>query len=80
MGTSRRLAELRFRQLKGTSIGAFILSTRIAQVQWLLKTTNLPIAEIARNCGFANASYMTRSFKRITGLTPTEWRHSTNIS
>ncbi len=80
MGTSRRLAELRFRQLKGTSIGAFILSTRIAQVQRLLKTTNLPIAEIAGNCGFANASYMTRSFKRITGLTPTEWRHSTNIS
>ena len=73
MGVSRRLSELRFRQVRGTSIGAFIADVRIRHAQHLLKTTKMPLDEIARDCGFSNASYLAQAFKRQTGATPRTW-------
>ena len=73
MGVSRRLAELRFRQVKDTSIGAAIVAARIQHAQHLLKTTKMSVGEIARDCGFSSSSYMTRTFKKQTGQTPREW-------
>ena len=77
MGVSRRLAELRFRQVRGTSIGAFIADVRIKHAQHLLKTTKMPLGEIARDCGFSNASYLAQAFKRQTGKTPRNWATET---
>ena len=73
MGVSRRLAELRFRQIKKTSIGETIIETRLKHVQRLLRTTKLSIAEIALDSGFTDASYMTRLFRKRTGQTPLAW-------
>lgn len=73
MGVSRRLAELRFRECMGTSIGATIAATRIKHVQQFLKTSRLSMAEIAKGCGFANANYLSVAFKRLTGSTPRAW-------
>lgn len=73
MGVSRRLAEMRFRQIRGVSIGAFIAATRIRHAQHLLKTSKMPLSEIARDSGFSNASYFTQAFKRLTGTTPRNW-------
>ena len=80
MGVSRRLAELRFRQIKGTSIGAAIVAARIQHAQHLLKTTKLTVGEIARDCGFSSSSYMTRTFKKQTGHTPREWSNRRALS
>jgi AraC family transcriptional regulator len=33
-----------------------------------------PLVEIALAAGFADQTHFTRSFKRITGMTPTEFR------
>ena len=73
MGVSRRLAELRFRQVRGAPIGATIIDVRLRHVQHLLKTTKLSVAEIAHDSGFADASYMTRLFRKRTGRTPRDW-------
>lgn len=73
MGVSRRLAELRFRQVKGVSIGTLIDEIRIKHVEHLLKTSKLPMSAIAKDSGFSYASSMTRAFKRIRGQTPLIW-------
>ena len=41
-----------------------------------LKSTELPIKEIAFSLGFNNMSFFNRYFKRHTGMTPQEYRNS----
>ncbi|MCS5490629.1 helix-turn-helix domain-containing protein [Algoriphagus limi] len=52
----------------------YLLELRINEAQKLLRETDLGIAEIAYQVGFENLSYFNRGFKKITGLTPKEWR------
>lgn len=47
---------------------------RIDQACILLKTTDLPVMEIAFEVGFENFSYFIRKFKEIRGYTPKEYR------
>ena len=46
----------------------------------LLSQSDLPIAQLARQCGFSSASYFTASFKRVYGVTPRHYRlqHAAN--
>jgi AraC family transcriptional regulator len=36
--------------------------------------SNAPLVEIALAAGFADQTHFTRSFKRVTGMKPTEFR------
>lgn len=47
---------------------------RIDQACILLKTTDMPVIEIALEVGFDNFSYFIRKFKEIRGYTPKEYR------
>ena len=49
---SRRLADLRFREITGTSILAYITDIRLEKVKRLLTDTDLRVEEIARHCGY----------------------------
>ena len=73
MRVSRRLAELRFRQVRGTTIGASIAKARIRHAQKLLKTTQMSLDEIAADCGISGANYLVRVFRRHVGLSPRAW-------
>jgi len=53
---SRRLADLRFREITGTSILAYITEMRLEEVKRLLATTDLRIDEIANRCGYDAAN------------------------
>jgi AraC family transcriptional regulator len=51
-----------------------VLRLRSEQAQRLLKETDLPLAQIALECGFANQSHLTLVFKRLFGVTPRAYR------
>lgn len=74
LGCSRRLADLRFRELQGASIGETIISFRLEEVRHLLKTTRDPIDKIALDCGYANPNYLKNLFKKRFGLTMRSFR------
>ena len=63
-----------FKQTMGESPHQFVLKQRILAAQQLLTGTNMPLALIAIESGFANQSHFTRLFKRQVGLTPHEFR------
>jgi AraC family transcriptional regulator len=63
-----------FRQTTGESPHQFVLRQRVERAQHLLKATNMPLASIALESGFANQSHLTRIFKRHLGLTPRTYR------
>jgi AraC family transcriptional regulator len=63
-----------FRRAYGCSIGEFVRRARIAAAQRELARGRASIAEIAGRCGFADQSHFHRTFKRVTGMTPRQYR------
>ncbi len=63
-----------FRQTMGESPHQFVLRQSVVRAQRLLKETDVPLAHIALESGFANQSHLTRIFKRHLGLTPRAYR------
>ena len=71
---SRRLADLRFRELQHTSIGGEITRIRLAEVQRLLRATREPIDSIAAKCGYANPNYLKNLFRKRFSMSMREFR------
>jgi transcriptional regulator GlxA family with amidase domain len=69
-GVSVRQLERLFRShLKGTVAGIY-LRIRLEQASQLLRTTGLPVTDVAVACGFASASHFARVFRRAFGQAP----------
>lgn len=73
-GCSRRTLEQRFRSRLGFSVRDEIVRERIECVKALLATGDLSIGEITERTNFARESHLAKLFKRVTGITMTEWR------
>ena len=57
------------------SISDFINECRLEYAVNLLRNqSSLPITQIAQACGFSDANYFTRTFKKINGLSPNQYR------
>jgi AraC-like DNA-binding protein len=63
-----------FKRSTSVSPHRFVVRRRIDEAQALLATQTVAIAEIARSVGFRTPSHFTTTFRRITGMTPTEYR------
>jgi AraC family transcriptional regulator len=65
-----------FKQSTGQSPHQYVIARRIVQAKHLLATTELPIATIAYQVGFASQSHLTRHFRQRTGVTPKTYREA----
>ena len=74
LGISRRLLDLRFRQIEGISILDYIQTVRINALKTSLVSTTQSIGEICKSCGFGSGTYPLSLFKRLTGMTMAEYR------
>lgn len=63
-----------FRRTCGIAPHQWLMQRRVERAQHLLRTTALPIAAIAADCGFADQSHLARVFTRTTGMSPGVWR------
>lgn len=64
----------KFKQKTGISVTRYILLLRLEQACRLIQETNKAIGVISTTCGFSDFSYFCASFKRIYGLSPTEYK------
>ena len=71
---SRSLADLRFREVTGTSILEEILVRRLDAVKRLLRESSLRISEIAMRCGYRDANYLKNLFKSRVGMSMRAFR------
>lgn len=63
-----------FRENLRQSPIAYLQNYRIQRGIYLLEHTQLPIIEIALECGFQSASYFAETFRKINGISPKEYR------
>ena len=67
-----------FLRLFNCPVAQWLRQKRAEQVLKLLRTTQLPLQEIAEQCGFANQSYLSDFCKRNLGDTPVNIRRNKN--
>jgi AraC family transcriptional regulator len=59
-----------FRAATGTSPHRYVLQRRVERARELLTGTDLPVAQVAARCGFADQSHLTRHTRRLLGAPP----------
>jgi len=64
----------KFKQTVGTTFSEFINRKRILKSKELLKGTDSPVQEVAESCGFQSMPYFHRTFKKLVGGTPANYR------
>ena len=65
-----------FRKETGQSLIEYITSERINTAIGYLVRTNMPVSIIASKVGHTNFSHFSKIFKKVTGLTPNEYRQT----
>jgi len=63
-----------FRQTKGQNISVFITQLRINKAKELLKKQNINISSICKLSGYIDYHYFTKVFKKVEGMTPSNYR------
>ncbi len=73
-GVSRRTLERRWKTRFGGTLGRHLASTRLTEAERLILSTRLPMAEIARRCGYPGITQLSRAVRLARGLPPTRLR------
>ncbi len=73
---SRRALEKRFQAALGCGIHQEIVKRRVEAARRLLRETNLTVASVAGEAGFASAQRFYAAFAKLQGGTPGSYRRS----
>ncbi|MCR0565897.1 AraC family transcriptional regulator [[Clostridium] innocuum] len=68
-----------FYRLTGYTVSEYLRSVRLKMAAGLLKADNGKIMDIAMQCGFSSHSTLTRAFRQCYGMSPAEYRASSDI-
>ncbi|HEY0710886.1 MAG TPA: AraC family transcriptional regulator, partial [Polyangia bacterium] len=63
-----------FKQATGTSFLSYVRSLRVEHAKRLLSSSALTTEQVAQSCGFQSQHHLLRSFKKVVGQTPGEFR------
>lgn len=63
-----------FKKIIGETFIDYLNAVRITQAHKLLMSANLTLKEIARKTGFSSPDYMARIFKKVHGVSPSEFK------
>lgn len=63
-----------FKDVFGMSAKEYLISIRIQKACELLRTSSMSVTDIAFNCGFTDANYFARAFRKLKGISPSEYK------
>jgi AraC family transcriptional regulator len=76
IGVSKYYLHRLFKELVGYSPMTYLRQIRLEKARYCLQNTNHSIFEIAMTCGFGELSYFSNTFKKYTGISPSQFRKS----
>lgn len=65
-----------FREQKGCGVIDYFLQLRIATAKQMIRESHKNFTEIADSLGYSSIHYFSRQFKKLTGMTPSEYASS----
>ena len=74
LNVSRRLLDMRFREITGTTVQKAIEKLRLTKARHLLLHTTSPIEQIARHCGYSTVLAFRKAFKSNFNMSPKTFR------
>ena len=77
MAVSRSILYRKLKAIVGMSPIDFVVEMRIKRAAQLIQTGEYNIAEVAFQSGFSDPKYFSKSFKKQMGMTPSEYKAST---
>ena len=63
-----------FKAAFGQSPHRYVLSRRIDRAKELLRSTDMPVVDVALSAGFSSQSHLSYWFQRYLGVTPAAYR------
>lgn len=63
-----------FKSVTGKTALNYLNGLRVEKAEQLLRTADMTVSEVAFCCGFTDANYFSRTYKRIKGKTPRQSR------
>ena len=76
LGKSHTFVENAFRAEVGVTVQSELQRLRLEEAKRLLKSTAMPLANIARRSGFSSPRYFAQAFRHALGVSPSAWRES----
>lgn len=76
LNISRSNLHTKLKMLVGMNTTEFINTVRINKAKELLSTEDLTISEVTYKVGYNDSAYFNRIFKKMTGMTPGEFKRS----
>jgi YesN/AraC family two-component response regulator len=67
-----------FKQYTGTNFVNYLKNIRVGQAKKLLTETDMKVNEISKAVGYDHEKHFMKTFKSITGLTPSQYRNNMN--
>lgn len=74
IGLNRSYLQTLFKQHTGKTVIDYINALRIEKACFIIRNTNLPVIDVAIDCGFASRQHFLYTFKKHTGKTVREYR------
>ncbi len=65
-----------FKQYTGTNFVDYLKNTRVGKAKELLTETDLKVNEVSKAVGYNHEKHFMKTFKSITGLTPSQYRNN----
>lgn len=63
-----------FSEYEGITLEKFIIQHKIEKTKELLQEEEYTLSEIAYQMGYSSVQYLSNQFKKVTGMTVSEWR------
>ena len=74
IGISTSYLSALFREYKQQTFSSWLSEYRVEQSKLLLSSTEIPVNDIGFSCGFNSSQNYFRVFKKVTGMTPGQYR------
>jgi len=75
LGISRSNLYRKVKKAEKCSVSRFICRVRLQKAIEILRTTSLPVSEVAFNCGFHSVAYFSKCFHDYFGFSPAHARN-----
>lgn len=74
MHLSRSRFQHLYTETFGSTLTQDVINSRMRCARSLLHETDIPLEEVAYRCGYANSAHFSTLFKKMTGVTPKQYR------